>query len=99
MYKQIKNKNEGFTIIEVMIVLAIAALILIIVLLAVPALQRNSKNTTLRTMHLQLPVQLVTMSQITMVVSQPVVAKLAQVQQYKLLVEPLQLLQLPQTLK
>ncbi len=45
MYKKIKN-NKGFTIIEVMIVLAIAALILIIVLLAVPALQRNSKNTT-----------------------------------------------------
>ncbi len=45
MYSRLK-KNEGFTIIEVMIVLAIAALILIIVLLAVPALQRNSKNTT-----------------------------------------------------
>jgi prepilin-type N-terminal cleavage/methylation domain-containing protein len=48
MYKQIKSNNQGFTIIEVMIVLAIAALILIIVLLAVPALQRNSKNTTLK---------------------------------------------------
>jgi prepilin-type N-terminal cleavage/methylation domain-containing protein len=48
MYKQIKANNEGFTIIEVMIVLAIAALILIIVLLAVPALQRNSKNTTIK---------------------------------------------------
>jgi prepilin-type N-terminal cleavage/methylation domain-containing protein len=47
MYKQIKN-NKGFTIIEVMIVLAIAALILIIVLLAVPALQRNAKNTTIK---------------------------------------------------
>lgn len=40
-----KSKGEGFTIIEVMIVLAIAALILLIVLLAVPALQRNSRNT------------------------------------------------------
>jgi prepilin-type N-terminal cleavage/methylation domain-containing protein len=41
-----KSKREqGFTIIEVMIVLAIAAVILLIVLLAVPALQRNSRNT------------------------------------------------------
>ncbi|HET7060450.1 MAG TPA: prepilin-type N-terminal cleavage/methylation domain-containing protein [Candidatus Saccharimonadales bacterium] len=43
-----KRNNEGFTIIEVMIVLAIAALILLIVLLAVPALQRNSRNTTIK---------------------------------------------------
>lgn len=40
-----KRKQEGFTIIEVMIVLAIAGLIILIVLLAVPALQRNSRNT------------------------------------------------------
>jgi prepilin-type N-terminal cleavage/methylation domain-containing protein len=40
-----RTKSEGFTIIEVMIVLAIAALILLIVFLAVPALQRNSRNT------------------------------------------------------
>lgn len=40
-----KSQSEGFTIIEVMIVLAIAALILLIVFLAVPALQRNSRNT------------------------------------------------------
>jgi prepilin-type N-terminal cleavage/methylation domain-containing protein len=40
-----KNKTSGFTIIEVMIVLAIAGLILLIVFLAVPALQRNSRNT------------------------------------------------------
>lgn len=40
-----KPNKEGFTIIEVMIVLAIAALILLIVLLAVPALQRGSRNT------------------------------------------------------
>jgi type IV pilus assembly protein PilA len=40
-----KSNNKGFTIIEVMIVLAIAALILLIVLLAVPALQRSSRNT------------------------------------------------------
>ncbi len=44
-----KSKGEsekGFTIIEVMIVLAIAGLILLIVFLAVPALQRNSRNTS-----------------------------------------------------
>ncbi len=40
-----KSNNQGFTIIEVMIVLAIAALILLIVLLAVPALQRSARNT------------------------------------------------------
>lgn len=43
-----KTQSEGFTIIEVMIVLAIAAIILVIVLLAVPALQRNSRNTTIK---------------------------------------------------
>ncbi|HPW47952.1 MAG TPA: prepilin-type N-terminal cleavage/methylation domain-containing protein, partial [Candidatus Saccharibacteria bacterium] len=36
-----KKDQKGFTIIEVLIVLAIAALILLIVFLAVPALQRN----------------------------------------------------------
>lgn len=40
--------SRGFTIIEVMIVLAIAGLILLIVFLAVPALQRNARNTTLK---------------------------------------------------
>ncbi len=45
MYKNLKNKTEGFTIIEVLIVLAIAGLILLVVFLAVPALQRNSRNT------------------------------------------------------
>lgn len=39
------KKEQGFTIIEVLIVLAIAGLILLIVFLAVPALQRNSRNT------------------------------------------------------
>lgn len=49
MLKKLQKRNsEGFTIIEVMIVLAIAALILLIVLLAVPALQRNSRNTQIR---------------------------------------------------
>lgn len=43
-----KTKQSGFTIIEVLIVLAIAGLILLIVFLAVPALQRNSRNTQAR---------------------------------------------------
>ena len=42
---KLKKSDQGFTIIEVMIVLAIAGLILLIVFLAVPALQRNSRNT------------------------------------------------------
>jgi prepilin-type N-terminal cleavage/methylation domain-containing protein len=41
----LKKNNKGFTIIEVLIVLAIAGLIMLIVFLAVPALQRNSRNT------------------------------------------------------
>lgn len=48
MLNKIKKNQDGFTIIEVMIVLAIAALILLIVLLAVPALQRNSRNTAIK---------------------------------------------------
>lgn len=40
------DNNKGFTIIEVMIVLAIAGLIMLIVFLAVPALQRNQRNST-----------------------------------------------------
>lgn len=45
MFKNIKKRTEGFTIVETLIVLAIAGLIILIVLLAVPALQRNSRNT------------------------------------------------------
>lgn len=49
MLNKIKNrKEEGFTIIEVLIVLAIAGLILLVVFLAVPALQRNSRNTSMK---------------------------------------------------
>lgn len=45
--KQLRKQNEkGFTIIEVLIVLAIAALILLIVFLAVPALQRSARNNS-----------------------------------------------------
>jgi prepilin-type N-terminal cleavage/methylation domain-containing protein len=40
----IRAKAGGFTIVEVMIVLAIAGLILLIVFEAIPALQRSSRN-------------------------------------------------------
>jgi prepilin-type N-terminal cleavage/methylation domain-containing protein len=40
-----QRKQSGFTIIEVLIVLAIAGLIMLVVFLAVPALQRNQRNT------------------------------------------------------
>src|SRR6185312_2451722 len=46
MLSNIKKRTEGFTIIEVLIVLAIAGLILLVVFLAVPGLQRNAHNTT-----------------------------------------------------
>ncbi|HEY4963383.1 MAG TPA: prepilin-type N-terminal cleavage/methylation domain-containing protein [Candidatus Saccharimonadales bacterium] len=48
MLQNIKN-NKGFTIVETLIVLAIAAVIIIIVLLAVPALQRTSRNSNIKT--------------------------------------------------
>ncbi len=43
-----RKGSAGFTIIEVLIVLAIAGLILLIVFLAVPALQRSSRNTAIK---------------------------------------------------
>lgn len=46
MLGKLKRDQKGFTIIEVLIVLAIAGLIMLIVFLAVPALQRNQRNTT-----------------------------------------------------
>ena len=47
MLKKLQKRNQsGFTIIEVLIVLAIAGLILLIVFLAVPALQRSQRNTS-----------------------------------------------------
>ena len=49
MLKQIRKNNQGFTIIEVMIVLAIAGLILLVVFLAVPALQRSQRNSARKT--------------------------------------------------
>lgn len=46
---KVNNKsNQGFTIVEVLIVLTIAGLLLSIIFLAVPALQRNQRNTARR---------------------------------------------------
>jgi prepilin-type N-terminal cleavage/methylation domain-containing protein len=47
MLKQLLSKKDqsGFTIIEVMIVMALAGLILAAVIVAVPQLQRNQRNT------------------------------------------------------
>ena len=48
LHRAPNNKKTGFTIIEVMIVLAIAGIIMLLVFLAIPALQRNNRNTQLR---------------------------------------------------
>lgn len=40
-----QNKTKGFTIIEVVLVLAIAGLIFLMVFIALPALQRNQRDT------------------------------------------------------
>jgi prepilin-type N-terminal cleavage/methylation domain-containing protein len=45
MNVQQKNKEKGFTIIEVVLVLAIAALIFLMVFVALPALQRGQRDT------------------------------------------------------
>lgn len=42
---KLQKDNKGFTIIEVLIVLAIGGLMMLVVFLAVPALQRNSRNS------------------------------------------------------
>lgn len=41
----VQNKNKGFTIIEVVLVLAIAGLIFLMVFIALPALQRGQRDT------------------------------------------------------
>ena len=43
-----QGKDKGFTIIEVALVLAVAALIFLVVFLAVPALQRNQRNDAIK---------------------------------------------------
>lgn len=45
MNKHINTKEKGFTIIEVVLVLAIAGLIFLMVFIALPALQRNQRDT------------------------------------------------------
>lgn len=49
MLKQLKQRNQGFTIVETLIVLGIAGMIMLVVFLAVPSLQRNQRNTARRT--------------------------------------------------
>lgn len=44
----VQQKTKGFTIIEVVLVLAIAGLIFLIIFLALPALQRNQRDTQRR---------------------------------------------------
>lgn len=48
MAKQDINTKEGFTIIEVVLVLAIAGLIFLMVFIALPALQRSQRDTQRR---------------------------------------------------
>ncbi|MDB5165151.1 MAG: hypothetical protein JWM00_41 [Candidatus Saccharibacteria bacterium] len=48
MNVQITNKQKGFTIIEVVLVLAIAGLIFLMVFIALPALQRSQRDTQRR---------------------------------------------------
>lgn len=48
MFKNINKRNDGFTIVEVMIVLAIIGMMLLAVLLVVPALQRSARNSSRR---------------------------------------------------
>ena len=48
MNRQHKQSERGFTIIEVVLVLAIAGLIFLMVFIALPALQRNQRDTQRR---------------------------------------------------
>ena len=49
-HKALNNQtNKGFTIIEVVLVLAIAGLIFLMVFIALPALQRNQRDTQRKT--------------------------------------------------
>lgn len=63
MSKQPKNINKsGFTIIEVVLVLAIAGLIFLMVFVAFPALQRNQRDTQRRDDYAMLESQVVSAS-------------------------------------
>jgi len=48
LYKAMTKNKKGFTIIEVVLVLAIAGLIFLMVFIALPALQRSQRNTRRR---------------------------------------------------
>ncbi|MDN5819395.1 MAG: type II secretion system GspH family protein [bacterium] len=48
MNTQLESNNKGFTIIEVVLVLAIAGLIFLMVFIALPALQRSQRDTQRR---------------------------------------------------
>lgn len=48
LLSKLSRKQSGFTIIEVMIVLALAGLIIAAVIVAVPQLQRNQRNSARR---------------------------------------------------
>ena len=48
MTQEISNSKKGFTIIEVVLVLAIAGLIFLMVFVALPALQRSQRDTQRR---------------------------------------------------
>jgi len=52
------KREKGFTIIEVMIVLAIAGLIMVVVLIAVPQLQRSQRDSTRQTVVNRLSTEL-----------------------------------------
>jgi prepilin-type N-terminal cleavage/methylation domain-containing protein len=54
--------QKGFTIIEVMIVLAIAGLIMVVVLVAIPQLQRNQRDTARQSVANRLSTELGTYS-------------------------------------
>lgn len=63
MKKTIKAKRqEGFTIIEVLIVLAIAGLLMAVVFIAVPQLQRNSRDNARQNMVQRLKTEMETYS-------------------------------------
>ncbi len=50
MFRKLSKSHSGFTIIEVMIVLALAGLIIAAVIVAVPQLQRNQRNSARRSL-------------------------------------------------
>lgn len=65
MLQKLSNRikqQKGFTIIEVMIVLAIAGLIMVVVLIAVPQLQRSQRDSTRQTVVNRLSTELGTYS-------------------------------------